>query len=339
MRMVMTRLTAVMVVAACGTMGAVASARGAMEPRAAAAQPGKTVDLRPQWKKGAESRMVLTIKSKNTVTGGMAGGDAANEQVMDQEITIRERVLETDPEQGATVEMVYERIKFKMQSDAGDVDFDSGDPNAPKPGGDGAAGAPKTGKKNAPVRHNDGLDDIVTDMITPSLKQSVGTRLTVKFDNAGRITSVDGGGGLSIGGMLAQVGPAATPEAMASLFGPISSTSGGAPSKAAVGDRWSDKSDLSVGPLGGVKMATDYSVQSVSGGVAKIVFTGRVEPKSAGQSAAIKINRAEYNGQYQWDAQRGRLKSAKVEQVTDVSVGTAGGASMKSTATTTVERK
>lgn len=295
-----------------------------------AAQPqlARTVDLRPRWQPGAESRLVLTLEQSNTVSGQMGLGDT--EQVVKQEITLRERVIKADPEAGATVELIYERVKVKLDSDAGSVDFDSD-----KPDGDG---------KPKPQRKNDGLDfldDMVAQSIEPYLKRIAGTKLTVTIDGDGKITSVEGGESLTVPGLGGPVGglkPNA--DGLSPLFGPITTMQQGQAARVKVGDTWTHSDTFDLQPLGGMKMVTKHALKSIDGSEATVTFMGHIEPGTASPTAPLTIKMGNYSGSYVWDTRAGRLQSMKGNQETHIeTTAVSGGASMKSKGTMNVKRE
>lgn len=300
----------------------------------AQAQPARTVDLRPRWEKGSESTLVMTIDSRNEVGGG---GDAGL-QTMKQEITLRERVVEGGgpaQEKGAVVELIFERVKVRIDTDLGGVEFDSADPNYPdgKPSGPG-------GKKG------DMFDEAAAAAVAPlvqQLKRMAGTTLKVTMNPDGTIASVEGGGGLATGFMGPVGGLDASKDGLADLFGPISSLGKGSgvdPAKVKVGTKWTHNDELSLQPLGGLSMVTQHTLKSVKADDAEVYFQGSLEPKSSGQNAPVRIKQGTYRGTYQWDTRLGRLKGLSTEQETVVETGTAaGGTSMKSKATMKVVRQ
>lgn len=297
----------------------------------AVAQPqlARTVDLRPRWQQGAESRLVLTLDQNNTVSGQLGLGDS--EQVVKQEITLRERVIKADPEKGATVELIYERVKVKLDSDAGSVDYDSDKPEG--------------GGKPKPQRKNDGLDfldDMVAQSIEPYLKRVAGTKLTVTIDGDGKITSVEGGESLTVPGLGGPVGglkPSA--DGLSPLFGPITTMQQGQASRVKVGDTWTHSDTFDLQPLGGLKMVTKHALKSIDGGgsEATVTFMGHIEPGTASPTAPLAIKVANYSGSYIWDARAGRLKSMTGDQETQIETNTVGGASMKSKGKMNVKRE
>lgn len=308
------------------TMLAAALLAFTVAPALTLAQPARTVDLRPRWVKGAESRLVLKIDQRNTTTSALGQGDS--EQVVTQELTLRERVLDSDPESGATVELLYERIKYKVDADVGAFDFDSA--------GSGAPAKPQPPKKNDGL---DFLDEVATAGLEPYLKKVAGTKLTVKFDGSGNITSVEGGENLRQGGVMGPAG-GLTPDAkgLAGLFGPIGTMTKGQASRVKVGDKWTYTDALDLQPLGGLKMVTQHTLKAVRGDLAEVLFTGSIEPQSAAPTSPFKIQQAAYSGAYQWDTRAARLKSLSTDQQTTIEALGAQGVTMKSRAKMTVER-
>jgi hypothetical protein len=293
------------------------------------AQPGRTVDLRPKWTKGAESTLVMTIDSKNTVTSPMGLGES--DQNVKQEITLREKVVEVDPERGAVVELTYERVKVKFDADAGSFEFDSADPQGknstapkPRPQGDGM----------------DFIDDIAKNAMVPHLQKIAGTKLKVTFDGDGKIISVDGGQNLAVPGLTGPVGGLApTPKGLDGLFGPISSFTKGDPARVKQGESWTHNDQLELQPFGGLKMTTRHTVKKITGDNAEIAVIGNVEPASIAPGAPFRRTSATYDGSYQWDGRAGRLREMTLRQETNVETTGASSTAMKSASTMKVERR
>lgn len=299
----------------------------------ALAQPGRAVDLRPRWTKGSDSALVMKIDSKNTVSSPIGLGES--DQHITQEITLREHVLEVDPEKGAVVELTYERVKVKFDANVGAFDFDSDDPEG------------KNNPKPTRPPNKDGLDfidDVAKSQMVPYLKKIAGTKLKVTFDGDGKITAVDGGSGLMVPGMMGPVGGLSpTPKGLDALFGPISSVTTGDAGRVKVGDTWTSADQLDLQPMGGLKMVTKHTLKKVTGDLADIAFVGSVEPASVAPSAPFKITSAAYDGTYSWNAKLGRLQGLTARQETSIesSAGMGpdgGGTTMKSQSTMKVER-
>jgi hypothetical protein len=276
-----------------------------------------SVDLRPKWEKGQRIGYVMTIKSESDA-GGLAlpdptGGPAKkpNPTTMDQEITLLLNVVESDAEKGATVELVYTKMKVKLKSDAMEMDFDSSKP----------AKAPA--KKS-----NDPLDQMLTgDAGEQALRDMIGEKMTMVVAPDGSIKSVTGGDKLAMGGLIGQLtgGAGAGAQNVAQgLIGPIvTKKSGGGVVR--VGERWTNADGMSVGPFGEIEMKTDHTVRSISNNMADVMFKGGIEPKSLSQtSSPMQLRDVNYTGRYLWDAARGQLAEMTSEQSSTIELKAAG---------------
>lgn len=280
------------------------------------------IDLRPKWEKGQEIRYVLTQHADNTTGTGTTpsapkgrstskpGGGASNsgDQKLDQEITFVLRVKETDPEAGATVEMVYEKVKLKLAAGETTIDFDSSKP-------------PKA-----------------DDPMAAALGQLAGTTMTIKLDASGNITSVTGGGDtLGLGALLGQQGGSLLPK---DALGSIIPTSGKKDGQAKLGETWTNVDEIGGSLLGGFKMRTTHKVDTFSRGIATVSIHGGIEPGSEGDPSVYRIKGASTNGSYQWNTTTGQLDRMEMTQNTEIESDALGTKTrMTSTSTTTVQRQ
>ena len=320
---------------------------------AATLEAAQEVDLRPKFVPGSSSTVVMTIRSttrvrpSGSVTPAPAPGakpepDSSTQQ-SDQEITFTEKVVDWNPETGGTVQLVYDRVKLKITSDAiGEVTADTatlsgGTPaNKPKafdpfesqvPPEPRSPGSPAV--KPPPAPKKDAIDQAIEDAVKPNLSGVAGTVLTLKVDALGNITSVTGGERLAVGGLF---GPGlALPnstDGLKGLFGPIRPQAtpgkpGPKPGFSKVGDKWTTASEVVLGPTGPLNIKTDHELKSVRNGEAQITFKGKVESQSRGQTPGtggapmVKIPAATYRGSYTWDAKAGQLKKMESEQHTE----------------------
>ena len=320
---------------------------------AATLEAAQEVDLRPKFVPGSSSTVVMTIRSttrvrpSGSVTPAPAPGakpepDSSTQQ-SDQEITFTEKVVDWNPETGGTVQLVYDRVKLKITSDAiGEVTADTatlpgGTPaNKPKafdpfesqvPPEPRSPGSPAV--KPPPAPKKDAIDQAIEDAVKPNLSDVAGTVLTLKVDALGNITSVTGGERLAVGGLF---GPGlALPnstDGLKGLFGPIRPQAtpgkpGPKPGFSKVGDKWTTASEVVLGPTGPLNIKTDHELKSVRNGEAQITFKGKVESQSRGQTPGtggapmVRIPAATYRGSYTWDAKAGQLKKMESEQHTE----------------------
>lgn len=271
-----------------------AAAQPETKPEVASVASGK-IDLRPRFTKGQEIRFRMKMESTGTQAGGLGdAGEGPGEQSMstNQEIGLLMRVKDVNPETGAMLDLVYESLKFNMDSPMmGRVEFDS---SKPATGGDAA-------------------------MAEMMLRPMVGLTLSVKTDKDGNITEVktpDGVGGVG-GEMLRQFTGA---DVVKNMFGPIVSLRRGT-GQAAVGEMWTNQ-DAIESPMGTMKVTTNNTLSSHSGGRATIDINGGVSlTQGAGGASAIPglvpkatIKESSIKGQAIWDTGKGMLRSVKSEQ-------------------------
>lgn len=343
---------------------------------------GQEVDLRPKFEPGSSSTLVMKIKSTNKVqpAGGLAPGGQqpgqnpgqtpgqspgtkpktpggpstpaqkpaadTSTQVTEQEITLSEKVIDFKPEVGATVQLVYQRVKVKIKTEElGDFEYDSDAAKTPAPGGNpgttpGGKSPPGTPGKTPPGQlpppKKDPLDAIIEQAVMPDYSGVVGTVLTLKVDPNGNITSVTGGENLAKGGLMGAMGSLpANADSFKGLFGPIrpdAANSTGKPSSkpgfAKVGDKWSTSDTVSVGPMGDMRLTTEHTVKSVKGTEAEIGVVGKAQSASLGNPGStpgaapgghpsVTIPTSNYRGTYMWDSRRGQLRSMLIEQQTE----------------------
>lgn len=296
-------------------------------PKAPPAETGREVDLRPRFRKGDQTRFIMTIdntgelrepgqkpskatpkprpgksKTPDPATAGLG------EQTMKQEIGLLLRVKEADPEKGATVELVYESLKVDLRSQDMEVSFDSTKKPASKP-------AAKPGDPTASMPTE---QDIVDAMLRPM----VGTVITLELDADGNITRTSGGSALSMSGMLsAMSGMTGSPmpsagaggDALGSLFS-IAKGRG----SAAVGESWTTEDTLDNAVIGSFKLTNKTTLKSHNRGIAELAFSGKISPGSQSSpgplSGAAQVKESDFTGQAQWDTQRGMLKSMTSDQ-------------------------
>jgi hypothetical protein len=151
------------------------------------------------------------------------------------------------------------------------------------------------------------------------LRPMVGLTLSVKTDKDGNITEVktpDGVGGVG-GEMLRQFTGA---DVVKNMFGPIVSLRRGT-GQAAVGEMWTNQ-DAIESPMGTMKVTTNNTLSSHSGGRATIDINGGVSlTQGTGGASAIPglvpkatIKESSIKGQAIWDTGKGMLRSVKSEQ-------------------------
>ncbi len=301
------------------------------------------VDLRPKFHKGQETRYTLKIKSDNDLgipsmvpdmdlsrpkpptpapisptptkpgqpAQPTAPADNSTRQVMDEEIGFVIRVTkEASQEDGATVELVYERLKVSLKHGDSEIFYDS----------------------TAPKRPNDD-----SDLMEPFFKGIVGSRIAIKFDANGNIKDIQGGDGGTMPGMMQQAG--LDPKSIGSLFGPISSSKSGK-GLYKVGEKWNNVDDVDNAMIGRFRMVTEHNLRSANPLNADVYFTGRIEPgsESGRPGSPFQIKDSRYQGKYTWDTALGQLKSMESEQEITLDSAAAQGKNLKAKTTVRVER-
>lgn len=257
-------------------------------------EPGQRVtrvDLRPRFEVGRVVRYVMTIDGTNDVAG--------TQQKMKQELTLSLRALETHPENGSLVGLLYERVKISIDADGEVYVYDSENPRTAGPQNPLAALA----------------------------GQLAGTSMRMRIDVNGQITKVEGGANLSLPGALQQVGALpGSAKGLSDIFGPIRThqSSNGLVDK---GDVWTHRDTLDVFPLGSFTIAMEYRLLSHRRGVATVKMDGAIEPASEGDDqpaqgrpkSPLKMGPSSLGcGRYTWDTARGELISMEYDQCIDI---------------------
>lgn len=312
-------------------------------PAAFAAEPPATteprtqreVDLRPKFKKGDQTRFIMTIDSTGqtrTVEAGPVDSkdrsrpakpskpakpaktspgqtpDDAEDQTMKQQLGLLLRVKEADPEKGATIELVYESLKVDLRTPDMDVSFDSTKKAGPKPGktpSDPAASMPTE-----------------LDMIEAMLRPMVGTTITMQVDPDGNVISSSGGSALSMAGMLSAVngltgsslpGAGTGGDALGSLF-----TVAKGRGSAAVGESWTTNDRLDNSLVGSFRITNKTTLKSHARGLAQLAFAGRIDPGSDSAPGLLRgtaqVKESDFTGDAAWDTERGMLQSMTSDQ-------------------------
>jgi hypothetical protein len=290
-----------------------------------------TVDLRPRFRAGDETRYVMRIKSDNVVNlEGLVPvieperkADPKDEkdgtkQYMEEEIGFVLKVTSVSSDEGATVELIQERIKLTLKHGEDEFFYDS----------------------TAPRRPNDD-----SDLIEPFMKGVVGKKLTIRFDATGNIRDIQGGGELALPGAMGQLGIPADAKSIGALFGPISTRTSGR-GLYRIGERWTNSDQIDTGPMGSFRMVTQHTLRSARAGAAEVVFDGRIEAgsESGKPGSGFQVRDSHYKGKYTWDTERGQLKSLQSDQEIEIGAGPANGAQgkpggMKAKTSVTVERE
>jgi hypothetical protein len=275
-------------------------------PWAAAQQRSGEIDLRPKFEKGQEIRyqleMVSSTRNDSAARPARPGAAPGRPQPKqppsppDERLDILDlgampersqssttmglvmRVTEVSPEGIATVDMVFESMKFRTTVGEEVFEFDSAAPKRP------------------------GDQDPIAMLLIPI----VGTRVTLTVDRNGNITQATGGEALAMLGQVISGAPGGG-QGAAKLFGPIFSAH---PTKgvAKMGESWEHSDRVQTGLLGDFKMTTRHTLRGLQGRDAIVAISGRVEPESEQpREGGFQIQNSSYNGSYVWDTVKGQL--------------------------------
>lgn len=311
------------------------------------------IDLRPKFKVGQEFRLKMGNTSESTTSmpglfedpdgkplpggpntpspNGKPGGEEDNKSKTTQEFVLVFRPTAVSEEGEATVEVVFESIKMKIESDWMTDEFDSTKPKPTTP---------------APKKSADPLSEFAN---TPPLEQSlrplVGDVLTLTVDKNGNVTKVEGGEkfaalfGEAGGGVPG--GPAGSGGGGAKgLFGGIFTVDKTRPT-ARVGDTWTTRDTIDLSMTGPLEMSTTYSVREARGGKATIGIKGMMQTGTAARPGVpFKINSVTHEGSYVWNTDDGFVESITSTQNLDAELKIGAGKAGKATAVqkTTVTR-
>lgn len=269
-------------------------------------------DLRPKWRKGQETRFDMSldiVSEQNLNSGGKSDDptkDDSTKQTVKQKMGLLLRVKEVASSGAATVDLVYESLKFESDSAFGKVEFDS----------------------TTPKNDKDDFDGL--------LRPLVGLTLTLQFDDKGVITNVTSSGGAGIaGGMLQQFTSA---DLVKGMFGPIMTIKSGS-GKAKVGEKWTNESSMA-GPMGTTRIKTNYTLESYASPVARMNIQGSVSIDGSSTGMA-NVREGSITGKATWNTERGMLEDMNMTQrllVDSHSTGEAGGTT-RNTMTMSVTRK
>jgi len=188
--------------------------------------------------------------------------------------TLLFRCKDTNPETGSTLEVTYESLRINLKSPLMNIDFDSSKPAT-----------------------NDPMDAVIRPILD--------TKLAVKMDKDGNITSVDGGPG----GMTEQF---ASADLTKNMFGPLFTTKKGI-GAAAVGDTWTNEDTMDAG-MGTVRITTTNTLKSLMGSLALIDINGKfsLDPSSGGKGVTIRDS--SLKGEARWDVESGMLETMQMKQ-------------------------
>lgn len=247
------------------------------------------VDLRARFREGTNASFKMVMENKNDLPGGEAGKP---EQVVKQEIGLTLRVKSVSADGAATLELVYDSLKFDMQSDALDVSFDSSKPDK---------------------------DDPMAEV----LKTIVGTTLTLQADADGNITSV-GSGGLT-GGLPALPSELSQQftgtDIIKNFFGPITSIQKGS-GRVSVGESWTNEDSIA-GGLGTFHIKNTYTLRSHNAPNANVDMNGTMTLDGS-STGPVNLREGSIKGRYVWNTEEGMLRSMETTMRTVVNTKLTG---------------
>jgi hypothetical protein len=248
-------------------------------------QAGK-VDLRPKFKKGAESSFSMDLD----ITGTQKLPEVGDvKTVITQNIGLKLIVREVAANGSATVDMVYESLKLKSTSPLMEMSFDSSKPAT------------------------------VADSIDALLRPIIGLTLTMQTDEKGNITSVSTTGGAGVPGDLLKQFTGS--EIVKGLFGPILNISSGS-GLASVGEKWTNEDSMQ-GAMGTMKIKNVFTLSSYREPSATMDISGTITLDASSNGPAT-IREGTTRGTAVWDTEVGMLKSLELTQKLSVATTLAG---------------
>lgn len=290
---------------------------GALSVAASGQALGQEVDLRPKFVPGQVERYTLEQNSSAKTTSNRDKTKNTTSQT-DQTIWVALRTMRVDEAGVATVEVSCERIKLAIHSDDFKGSYDSDQAtNAPAPS-PGTPARPATPTKHGPDERDN------AEMLAAIVRPMLGSRLTLKIDAAGNILSATGGAELSPSSLIGVEGLKSLPSRSgAGLLGPIF-TAKKSSGRARIGESWTSDDTIDASALGPMKMRTTHTLRSVSGGVANVDVSGRIDKASEGSSGPVQIKDSSFAGRYRWDTARGVLESLDINQSVGMEVSIEG---------------
>jgi hypothetical protein len=268
-----------------------------------AAQTGQ-IDLRPRFEPGQQIRYTLELNNTQSVVPkpvaspaaprprpGSPGTPSPEPATRSQvELGLLLRVRDVNQEREATVDIVLETIRMKIDGPDLTAEFDS---TAKRPGQD--------------------------DMVHMMLSSIVGTTMTATIDRTGNIRRITGGEQLTALGQVGMPGVGGGGGGgggAGGLFGPIFSPKSG-PGLVRVGESWENVDVIDSGLLGRFHMTTRHTLQRMQGSDAIVEVRGQYRKDSeTGGSSFAAIKDSSYSGNYTWDTQSGSLKQMNTAMVT-----------------------
>lgn len=301
---------------------------------------GAMVDLRPKFKAGQTFKLKMGNTSTSTIQmpGGLdvldepkpanpnspakKGEEEGTKSKTEQEFVLVFKTASVSEDGTAVVDVTFESIKMKIESEWMTDEFDSSKPAKP-------AKAPSAD----PLQQLGG-----TPMLEQSLRPLVGDKLTLTVDRNGNVTKVEGGdkfaalfGGMGGGGMPGAPAGAGGGGAAKGLFGSIFTLDKTKP-QARVGDRWTTRDTLDLAMTGGLSLSTTYTLRSAKSGRATLGINGRMESSSAAPSPDLpfRIKNCTHEGQCVWNTEDGFVESMDSTQKLDTEINLGGKAGRSS---------
>lgn len=265
---------------------------------------GQTVDLRPKFVVGTQARVTVTLEASQTMVGQMGMGDITS--ASRQGVVLAERVTESDPAKGATVELTYERVVVQINNPGDPVDLDTANPKEPR--------------QRDP---NDlmSMTAMSEAMIAPHIKQLIGKKLTLKFEPSGKLVGVSGTGDTGVIGVMGPIaGLSAETAVFARLYGPMSMMDPAKAAAVSVGESWEFKQDTMSPSVGQVKLVATLTLRSADADRATVVGVGKYEPGEGGMMMGT-IKASSIDGEMLWDVRASRMLSLVTNQAMEVESG------------------
>ncbi len=288
------------------------------------------VDLRPRLVAGQQTRYTLETVSRSTLTCDQVP-EMNGRQSMSQALGLTLRVLETTSD-GATLELVYDTVRIRFESDDGSAEFDSAAPARP------------TGNR-PPSGASPQADPELSRALEAMVRGMVGAKLKIQTDTGGNVVSVTGDGGISgaARSFIQSVGQGlpGMPSSIHSGADTAKWLIGGTRGTgfARVGETWTNEDTLGGTPLGDFRMTTRHTLRSHSGGTAKVAFSGRAEAASAASAPSLlgfQLRGCTHEGSYEWDTARGMLSSMETDMRVSLE-GTMTGVALRHESVNTVK--
>lgn len=278
---------------AMATLGVPAAAQSEGSGPGVRSAPGsRLIDLRPKFEQGQEIRYEMRTETTTAFEADAGDLELENSRKIQQQLDLRFKVLETDPEVGTKLEVIVDRVTARIVSDDEDIAYDSAKP--PKGETDRAEGMAFSAFEKmvgSSVLLTIEPSGRIASISAPSTLDGAGSFEAVAMGGGGRLTSTAGGIGLPFGEMLSMGHPTG-------LVKPR--------------EEWTNSDTL--GGVG-MNMITTHKVRTASGNSAKVAIEGKIERPSeggAGDPMASMVKGFVFDGEYDWDTAKGQLNKMDV---------------------------